>query len=104
MIWYSLVHIGIVFVLIRCSQGNTRGVVSHFNAKRHSNANDYLIERHRFKFEELEQLRARRQTEGSTDGEPVATRSSIPDDTHQYGRVSYSGEGSEVSRLDTQYN
>ena len=97
--WNSLLHIGIVFVFFQCAQGKTQGVVSHFAAKGHSNTIEYPIERrHRTRSdndEELSQLRVRRET----GGEPVANQSSIPDDTHQYGRVSYSGEGSEVSCL-----
>lgn len=99
--WNSLLHIGIIFVFLQCAQGKTQGLVSHFSAKRHSNTIDYLIERRRTRSgndEKLSQLRIRRQEAG---GEPVAVQSSIPDDTHQYGRVSYSGEGSKVSCLDT---
>lgn len=99
--WYSLVRIGIILVFFQCTQGV---VVRHFDTKRRSGNTEYFFEKHlprsdndnkfNFEFNELPQQRGRRQNAG---GEPVAVQSSIPDDARQYGRVSYSGEGSQVN-------
>lgn len=97
MVWHGIVRLAIILASLQCIRA---GVVRHFNAKRHSEDLEYFFEKHRsrsdnhIELDELPQLRARRQGMG---GQPPERFSSIlPNDTSQFGRVSYSGEGSKV--------
>lgn len=102
--WHSsLVQLAFILVLIQSIEGVGHGLVRHFNTKRQNI--DYF-ERHNPKSDnfiefsddddELPQLRNRRQNMG---GVPKAVSSFLPNDTRNYGRVSYSGEGSKVCCL-----
>ena len=92
--WYSLVRIAIILALIQCIQG----VVRHFDTKQRSESIEYSFHRSRsdnkIHFNEIPQPRARRQGAG---GEPEAVSSFLPNDNRQFGRISYSGEGSKVN-------
>ena len=92
--WYSLVRIAIILAFFQC----VHGVVRHFDTKWSSENTEYSFHRSRsdneITFDGIPQPRARRQGIG---GEPDATASSLPNDRHRYGRISYSGEGSKVN-------
>ena len=92
---HSLVsQLVVIFVLLHCIQA---GIVRHFDTNRDV---EYHFEKHRLhksdnhgEVDELTQRRARRQNVG---GDPEAFESRLNGDSRQYGRVSYSGEGSKV--------
>lgn len=91
--WHSLVRIAIILAFFQCVQG----VVRHFDTNRRSEKTEYSFHRSRsdseITFDGIPQPRARRQ---GTGGEPYATSSLLPNDRRQFGRISYSGEGSKV--------